>query len=231
MESSGYLRIATLPVHIFPPGFRDFEEYTRRVRASYRRSIRITQRKLHNAGVRLERVEDPVQLIALYGEAEHQLYRAVEAKAAYHFEIVTQRFFHALARACPGELTCALAYAPSGQIIGFQWSLLTGGRFHTIYVGLDYAWNARCELYFNLFYADLDYALRRGATYIDLGQTAESFKTRLGAQQEPRYLCFQALNPLLAYALRRALPLLTLPENAVPAHHVFRTEPGTNEPP
>jgi predicted N-acyltransferase len=214
--------LPTLPTHRFPPIFRDFEEYSQEVRAGYRRAIRLTQRKLRDAGVTLERVEDPDELIARYGKAEHRLYRAVEERAAYKFEVVSTRFFHSLARAWPGGLTCTFARAPSGEVIGFLWSLLVAGRFHTLYVGLDYRWNARCDLYFNLFYADLDYALRRGATSIDLGQTADVFKSRLGAWQEPLFLCFRARRPVLAQALRLALPLLTPAAVPAPVYHVFR---------
>jgi predicted N-acyltransferase len=222
LRCHGYLCLPTLPTHRFPPTFRNFDEYTLEVRAGYRRAIRLSRRKLRDAGVTLERVEDPDDLIALYGEAEHRLYRAVEERAAYKFEVVSTHFFHALARAWPRGLTCTFARSPTGEVIGFLWSLLVAGRFHTLYIGLDYHWNARCDLYFNLFYADLDFALRRGAISIDLGQTAETFKSRLGAWPEPRYLCFQARRPMLALALHLALPLLAPESATAPVRHVFR---------
>jgi predicted N-acyltransferase len=221
LEGRGYHRVQNLPLHTFPPRFRDFEEYVRAIRAPYRYGIRQSQKKLRHAGVTIDRLEDPEQIASWYTEEVHQLYLAVVARAQYQFEVLTATFFRDLARAFPGELTVAAAHTASGQVIGFLYSLLSQARFHSLYIGMDYGWNTACDLYFNLMYADLDYALRHGAQRIDLSQTADTFKVRLGCQQEPRYFCVRAQGRAPSIALRCVLPLLAPSLAPVPAFRVF----------
>jgi predicted N-acyltransferase len=222
LERRGYRRVANLPTHTFPTRFRDFDEYLGQLRANYRKIIRRSQRKFHAAGVTLDRLADPARIQAEYTDETHRLYHAVVDRAEYQYEVVTTSFFHALALAFPGELTCLLARAPSGEVIGFLWSLLVDGRYYGLYSGMDYDWNARCDLYFNLMYAELDYALRSGARTIDLGQTADRFKSRLGSEEESRTLCIRGRGALLSPLLRATLPLLAPASRPAPALHVFR---------
>jgi predicted N-acyltransferase len=221
LRASGYQHVPTLPTYIFPPQFRDFEAYVHALRAPYRNSIRHSQQKLRDAGVTIDRLDDPEQIASWYTAETHQLYLGVVARAEYQFEVLSATFFRALARAFPGELTFAVARTAAGEVIGYLCSLQAQGRFHGLYMGLDSRWNARCDLYFNLMYADLDYALRQGARRIELGQTADVFKARLGCQQEPRSLCIQARGRILPGVLRWGLPLLTPSPETLPVFHVF----------
>ena len=144
------------------------------------------------------------------------------AKAEYQYEVLSTETFHALARAFPGELTLLLARAPSGEVIGYLWSLFVAGRYCVLYAGLDYEWNARCELYFNLMYAELAHALDCGARRIELGQTADGFKARLGCEAEPRTHCLRARGAAPSLVLRAILPLLAPQSPPAPALRVFR---------
>jgi predicted N-acyltransferase len=224
LETRGYLRVRSLPYYTFPAQYHDFNAYLQSLRAVYRSSMRRSQRKLRDVGVTLERVSDASRLLELYSDEAHQLYLAVEAKAEYQFEIVTKHFFYALARAFPTDLTCVFGRAPSGEIIGFLWSLIVDKRYHGLYIGLDYHWSERSDLYFNLIYADMEYALRQGANRIDIGPTADRFKARLGGDKEPRYLAVRARHALLAGLLRCTLPWLTTPVDQVQAFRVFRDQ-------
>jgi predicted N-acyltransferase len=222
LERRGYRRLANLPAHTFPTRFRDFDEYRGQLRANYRKIVRRSQRKFRAAGVTLDRLADPARIQAEYTDETHRLYQAVLERAEYQYEVLTTGFFHTLALAFPGELTCLLARAPTGEVIGFLWSLLVGGRYYGLYMGMDYDWNARCDLYFNLVYAELDYALRSGARTIDLGQTADRFKARLGSEAESRTFCIRGRGALLSPLLRATLPLLEPGPRPASALHVFR---------
>jgi hypothetical protein len=136
--------------------------------------------------------------------------------------VLSKETFHALARAFPGEVTLLLACAPSGEVIGYSWSLFVQGHCCALYVGLDYEWNARCALYFHLAYAEMAYALDRDAHRIELGQTADSFKARLGCEAEARTLCLRARGALPSLALRAVLPLLAPQSPRALALRVFR---------
>jgi predicted N-acyltransferase len=222
LATRGYGRLPNLPMHSMPVRFRDFDDYVSQLRTGYRKSLRRTKRRLVSAGVTLERVEDPAEILRRYDDAAHRLYLAVVARAEYQYEVLSRETFHALARAFPGEVTLLLARAPSGEVIGYAWSLVAAGRYYALYLGLDYAWNARCDLYFNLVDAEVAYALNRGARRIELGQTADRFKQRLGCEAEARTHCLRASGALTSLLLRAILPLLAPQPTPALALRVFR---------
>lgn len=217
----GYQRVQNLPIYLFPTRFRDFQEYLAALKSTYRNSILRSQRKLQTEGVTIERIVDPEQIAHWYTEEVHALYLSVVHRAQYQFEVLNSAFFPSLARALPGELGFSVARTASGQTIGFFSSLFARGRFHGLYIGLDYAWNARCDLYFNLAYSELDYALRQRPQQIDLAQTAEAFKSRLGCEPEARYLYVRVRGGIRPMLLGWCLPLLFPNPKAMPALNIL----------
>jgi hypothetical protein len=79
-----------------------------------------------------------------------------------------------------------------------------------LFLGLDYDVNAQSELYFNLCYKELDFAMRHGTQTIFMGQTADVFKSRLRCCHRP--LCFFVkLRGRLGFLLRWFAHLLFPP--------------------
>ena len=117
-------------------------------------------------------------------------------------ERLPAEFFRELARQFRDDAAFTLIYQDR-RIVAF----VCGFLFHqdaylNLFCGLDYALNEyEADLYFNLMYEDLDYALRQRVKAIHVGQTANDFKSRMGCFLEPR--CFyvkarlSALRPLL----------------------------------
>jgi predicted N-acyltransferase len=224
LSQLGYKCVPNLPVNLLPVRFAHFQEYISALRSIYRRTIHKSEKKLQREGITIERIEDPADIQLWYTEEVHGLYLAVVERAEYQFEILTSRFFRSLAQAFPGDFGVSVARTASGQTIGFASSLCVKGYYHGLYIGLDYAWNARCDVYFNLMYAELEYALRRHVHMIDLGQTADAFKARLGCEQEERSIFVRVRGGLRPRLLRLALPLLFPAPPAMPQLRVFSPE-------
>ena len=84
------------------------------------------------------------------------------------------------------------------------------------------------DLYFNLYYNDLDQAFRRGHEQIHLGQDSDDFKMRLGSR--PRALSFyvRAPNPVFQAGLRGFSRLIFPKVPSVRDHNVLKKTTAGN---
>jgi predicted N-acyltransferase len=108
-----------------------------------------------------------------------------------------------------------------GRVCAFTFAVTRGDTHYNLYSGLDYALNNEGDLYFNLFYHDLDQAFRAGVCSVHLGQTSDSFKSRLGSVTEPLFF-FAHGRPKAFHAILKLFAPLAFPKvSAVEANDVF----------
>ena len=134
---------------------------------------------------------DPQEILKAYTPEVHALYFSVLDNAALKLEILPVDFFRQLTRRSKGEVELVVIRLEK-QIIAFAWCLHAQKDYHAMYAGLDYRFNDELDLYFNLSYAVLDRALQKRPSRIYVGQTADTFKARLGCYPEPLYVFAKA---------------------------------------
>ena len=105
---------------------------------------------------------DTGAILRLYSPSLHRLYEAVALSSTHRLELLPLSFFHGLARHLPGRVGLTLVYA-GDRVAAFNWNLFHGEVYHFLFAGLDYDLNPSLDLYFNLMYAEMDYAFRAGA--------------------------------------------------------------------
>ena len=115
---------------------------------------------------------------------------------------------------------------PGGKPLGFLFGLRSAHTYHNLYVGIDYAANHDADVYFNLYYHDMDHAFKSGCRHVELGQTSDAFKTRLGSTPRSVYFYVRAVNPVMHRGLkavsRWVFPAVTRPEK----HQVLKSAHG-----
>jgi len=154
----------------------------------------------------------------------HALYLAVQQRGEQKLEVLPRVFFLELAAALGDEVLLTMIRR-EGRVCGFTFGLTRAGTHHNLYSGLDYAANHDGDLYFNLFYLDLDAAFRAGATLVTMGQTSNSFKSRLGTQARKLWF-FARGRPALFHGLLRLVAPLAFPNApAVEGNDVFAAAP------
>lgn len=187
LQDYGYFPAHSLPMNHFHPRFADFDEYCAALTSNRRYDIRRSVRKFERSGLRMVRVTGSQNADVLYTDEVHRLYESVLAHAKSKFENLSAEFFRELARQFRDQAVFFFVY--QGQrIVACGASLLTEAVCHMLFVGLDYEVNRQADVYFNLFYRRLDYGMQQGVSDIWAGQTADTFKSRLGCYQTPRYL-------------------------------------------
>lgn len=198
----GYVRADSLPVHqlALPPC--DFDAWVARLPRKRRADVRTAARKFAAGGLRLVTTSDSDLVDRLFTADVHRLYEAVVARSHTRLELLPREFFPAVVRALPDAAEMSFVLA-GRHVVGFSLGVCSGAEYRPLFLGLDYALNRDHDLYFNLLYAAVGTALRRGARLLVLGQTADRCKsTKFGSGQVARRLFVRGVGPVMRPAVR-----------------------------
>jgi hypothetical protein len=210
LRQAGYIPGDIPPMHLLKRRFQSFGEYRDVLRSRYRAQIQRSQRKLKTAGFEALRGRGQAFFDAHWSDEAHQLYVAVQQRAEHKLELMPSSFFRELARTLGEEVSLTLIRR-EGRVCAFTFAITRERTHYNLYSGLDYPLNNKGDLYFNLFYNDLDQAFRSGATSIHLGQTSDSFKSRLGSSAQPLHFFVRGSAAWTNWGLRR-MASLAFPE-------------------
>jgi len=220
LTALGYLRADSLPMNDFPTRFRDFDDVLASVRSHYRYQIKRSQKKFQQSGLRVVHDRGGEHLASLFTEDVYRLYLSVLERAQVKLECLPAQFFRELARQYPEDTTFTFVYQGE-RIVAFVCGLFHGDEYANLFCGLDYGLNEEADLYFNLMFHDVDFALRSGVRTLHVGQTADDFKSRMGCYTRPRYFYAKVRAPLGASLLRAAGPWLFPHAPAAPKRNLF----------
>jgi predicted N-acyltransferase len=221
LVARGYLCSQTPPMHYFP-FHRDFPAYLSSLRSHYRYDIRRSMRKAERAGVGILRLKDPDVIQQRYRVELHELYVRVVNHSSHQLESLPVEFFHELVRQFPGQVGLTVATIQN-HVVAFNWSLHTASAYYLLFCGIDYQANTEADLYFNLMYAELAQALRVGATDIQVGQTADVFKARIGCEPRPRYICVKSRYRIGTWLIKVCGDFLFPSLPPTPKYDIYRT--------
>jgi predicted N-acyltransferase len=157
----------------------------------------------------------------LFTEDVYRLYLAVLDRAEVKLECLPAEFFRELTRQFPEESAFTLGYQGE-RIVAFVCGLFHGDEYANLFCGLDYGLNEGADLYFNLMFHDVDFALRSGVRSLHVGQTADEFKSRMGCYTRPRFFYVKVRDPLGASLLRAARRWLFPPVRPAPERNLFK---------
>ena len=215
-----YIRGGIPALHVLKGRFTSLAEYLGALKARYRAQINRSIRKFKLAGFEAEHVCGP-PIADLFTDEVHRLYLAVWERSQYRLEQLPVEFFREVARTL-GDQVSLTVVRREGRIVGFTYGLAGRTVYYNMYSGIDYDLNKLGDLYFNLFYCDLDYAFKAGAAEIHLGQTSDDFKSRLGTSQLPLHFYVRGSNSFLHLGLRRFGRWAFPPVASVRKHDVFK---------
>jgi hypothetical protein len=223
-SDAGFLKSQIPPLHCLSKPFTSFQDYLNSLRSRYRAEINRSIKKFTAAGFRAEQVYGPDRLPEVLTDDAHKLYCAVRDRSKYKLEFLSADFLRDLGRRFGPDASLTCIYLDQ-RLAGFTLGLMHNGTYFNMNSGLDYELNPLGDVYFNLFYNDLDFAWKRGAKQIDLGLTSDDFKSRLGTEIEPLYLFIDARRWLISRGLKISSPWSLPPLKPVESHDVFKTAP------
>src|SRR5260370_19739704 len=157
-------------------------------------------------------------------ENVHKLYEAVVARAEIQLEVLPREFFLELVRQFPNQTSLTLIY--HGEcVVALNWGLRNGLVHHFLFCGMDYSLTDKADIYFNLMFQHLDAAMKGAPDWIEVGQTADMFKARLGCESRKLFLYVKGCGKITSLLLRYGWEFLFPSRSPIPNYSVFRTEP------
>lgn len=199
----------TLPSMALDLPWRTWEAYGQALRADYRRRLRRVESAWE--GVAAERGP-----CGRYDEGLHGLYLQVHGRSKAKLERLEPAFFRGLPEGF--HLT---VHRDGGRAVAWHVCATEGPRRWFLLGGLDYGSAGPRAAYFNLLASIVREAVEDGVGWLDLGQTAEVPKARLGARPVEKRLFGWHRRAPVRWLLRKGRRFLEYPVQ-VPEAHVFR---------
>lgn len=213
LQSSKTKNIAsgnTLPTIILKNNFASWEDYTGALRADYRRRLKHI---LSNEAIKINRNN-----CSHFTEEMYTQYLSVHGKSKDKLEKLTFDFFKNLP-----ECFCLWTCLNEDKLIGWDITVYENSVYYFFLGGIDYHYNKENSTYFRLLLNIIEDAISLKAEYVDLGQTAEIPKMRIGGLPEKRYMEARHSNKLFNVLINKFEGSLEY-RRKLETVHVFKQE-------
>ena len=166
----------TLPTIVLTNRFKNWDEYISTFRSSYRR--RLIQISNKNGDLHFRKLS-----CAEFNHEMHQQYIDVYKRSSGKLEKLTLDFFKNL----PTEFKLTVCFKKD-KIIGWNIGLEDKDVYYFFLGGVDYSQNKIYDTYFQLLTSIVKDGIENKVKTIELGQTAEIPKMRMGGLPQPLYM-------------------------------------------
>lgn len=204
--------VPTLPSVIIENRFDDFDHYLIELRSHYR----------YRAVKAMKKFESVIhKQNETFDKALYDLYDAVYEKSEYPLAKNDMVFFEQF----PGMIE---QFYVGEKPIGFCQYYIAEETLYFMFCGIDYESLATYDTYLNMLLIIIQKGIEAGVKIIDLGQTTETIKQKLGGTLKPMYICHFHRNRIIRSLMKRAMPLLgyTAP---MTRYHVFKNKGSNHE--
>ena len=198
----------TWPDIVLAHRFSSWEEYVSALRSDYRR--RLMRVMAAASGFEIRRTS-----CRAFTDDMHRLYLNVFSRSEGKLERLDASFFQNL----PASF-CLTTYAAEGSVRGWTITARDRDRFSFFLGGQEYAHDPK-TLYLVKLLDIIRTGIGLGASTIDLGQSAEIPKMRLGGRPREKYMLAYHHRPLQKSLLRAGMGALSY-RKRFPEMHVFR---------
>lgn len=189
----------TLPTCILDIKWNSFEDYIADLRSHYRYRFRKAIKKMDTFTIR--------HLKGDFSNKHYQLYQQVYNKSEYKLEKLGIAYFQNSEEAGAS----LIEFIKDGEPAALLQYAINRRKMYFLFGGLDYSLNKDHDLYQNMLLYLVQIAIDNHCTHLNLGQTAEEMKCRLGAHQEGRHLYVHHSNRLMNRMVKGLLPFFSYP--------------------
>ena len=204
---------STLPTIVLANHFDTWDDYCISLRANYRR--RLKQIRLADPDLVFEK-----KPCLEFTEGMYRLYLEVYKRSSGKLEKLTCDFFRRL----PSGFILTVC-SKNGVVIGWNIALSHQNTYYFFLGGVDYHYNSTSMTYFRLLELIIHDGIEQKLTLIELGQTAEIPKLRMGGSPVPLFMqahhSNRMINRLLMFS-GKLLEYKRVLENAHPLKKVNR---------
>jgi len=186
----------TLPTIILTNHFRSWEDYLLTMRADYRRRVR-------KLSFPFSEINKKQIACSAFDSQMYDQYLGVLKHSKGKLETLSLEFFRNL----PSNFSLTAFYSTE-KLIGWYVSSTFNEKFYFFMGGVDYSRNRKYNTYFNILLSVVKEGIEKRASIIDLGQTAEIPKLRLGGKQVEKVMLGYHSNLVMRKLMKAAKNLL-----------------------
>jgi hypothetical protein len=168
--------VASLPTIVLSHDFKTWQDYINALRSKYRR-------RLNRIISSIEDLSVETSSCARYNEKTHALYLNIMDRTKIKLETLSLSFFQNL----PDRFKLT-TYSLNGRVLTWHINVLDDDVLYFLFGGIDYELNKQYNAYFLNLSGVIKESIEWGYDRIDLGQTAEIAKTRMGGVPSDRNL-------------------------------------------
>jgi hypothetical protein len=191
------INMRTLPTLILEMGFDNVMIYENSLRHSYRRRLRRFRERFSN-------VTTDTSDCSVFNQDHYRLYVEIMKRTRTKLEILGLELFRNL----PANFILT-TYYDEDKMLCWHITCKDGKILFFFFGGMDYSLRDRYQSYQNNLYGIITEGVNNKYDYIDLGQTAEIAKARLGGKPEERRMFFYHRNPIILHIIRPFKGILT----------------------
>lgn len=173
-----------------------FEDYLSDMRSHYR--YRTGKALKRFSGIRQVTLDDN----SLFDNRLYALYSAVYDKSEYKLEKLPIEFF----REFPSMI---ITFYLGSEPVAFVQLVENSRELIFLFGGIDYSLNASYDIYYNMLLAIIGYGITGGFKTIDMGQTAEAVKMKLGCKPYTKYMYVNHSNGIINLLAKKGIGVLS----------------------
>ena len=213
-DELNFAKGSTLPTCKIAIVWDSFDDYLQSMRSHYRHRVKKALRRFSNIQV------EALQENKLFDENMYSLYLNVYEKSSEKLEKMPMRFF----KNYPSKI---FTFKDNSEVIGFIQLVENGDELIFLFGGFKHRLNLKYDLYMNMLLLIVRYGIENGYRRIDLGQTAEETKLKLGALQRPKSMYLHHSNPVFSILFGKLAGRFSYKHYKV-THTVFKGEEDEN---
>ncbi len=195
-KADSFAKGFTLPSSRIEIRWNSFEDYLSETRSHYRY-------RLNKAIQRFSEIKQvTLQDNSLFDHQLYDLYTAVYNKSEYKLEKLPIDFF----REFPATI---ISFYAGTKPVAFVQLVENSHELIFLFGGIDYSLNLKHDIYNNMLLAILRYGIDRGFRTIEMGQTAEETKLKLGCKAATKYMYVNHSNVLINLLVHKGIGLLS----------------------
>lgn len=185
------IQMNALPTIIFKHDFIDYESYLENMRHHYRR--RIIQ-----ANKKFEEVSTSSESCKSFKDEHYRLYLNIMERSKTKLEILSIDFFKNL----PQNFNLISYYSLENELLTWHITCRYKKVFSFLFGGINYEQRDAYDSYYNNLIGILKEAIDKGFKNINLGQTAETPKMRIGGERVQKRMFMYHKNILIRGVLK-----------------------------
>jgi hypothetical protein len=150
----------------------------------------------------------------------HKLYMNVSNNAQFNTFILPENHFYSLKLQLQDNFR-VFGYYLNEELIGFFTLILNGKHLETYFLGYDAEHQYTHQLYLNMLYDMIQYAIKNKFTSVVYARTAMEIKSSVGAKPEPMLVYIKHTNSFLNAILKQIFGLMN-PKQDWEERHPFK---------